>query len=62
MNEKIKAETSAPPKTKTKNVRNKSNTRIELVFNEKVYVFLPGKTIRVPADADIPEGIGLYVR
>ena len=59
MSEKVKMET---PNNKIKSVRNRSNSRIELVINEVVYVFLPGKTTRVPADADIPEGIGLYVK
>lgn len=47
---------------KTKLVRNRSGHRVELVANGKVVVFLPGKVVEVPADFDIPNGLGLYVR
>lgn len=59
MSEKIKQESST---CKTKGVRNKGNNRVELVINGSVVVFLPGKLVKVPCDADIPEGLGLYVR
>lgn len=47
---------------KMKNVRNKSGHRVELIVNNQVVVFLPGKITRVPEDTDIPNGLGLYVR
>lgn len=55
---------SAQQKTvrKTKSVRNRSGHKIELVIAGKVVVFLPGKIVEVPADFDIPNGLGLYVR
>lgn len=46
----------------TKMVRNRSGHRIELVINERVVVFLPGKTVEIPADFDVPNGLGLRVR
>lgn len=59
MSEKVRQESST---YKTKGVRNKGNNRVELVINGSVFVFLPGKLVKVPYDADIPEGLGLYVR
>lgn len=47
---------------KTKSVRNRSGHRVELVINDKVVVFLPGKVVEVPMDFEIPNGLGLYVR
>ena len=46
----------------TKLVRNKSGQKIELDVNGKVVVFLPGVATEVPADFNVPGGIGLYVR
>ena len=48
-------------KKKTKFVRNRSGHRVELVFEGKVWVFLPGKLTEAPVELDIPNGIGLYV-
>lgn len=53
------AEKTAP---QTKGVRNRSGHRVELVINDKVVVFLPGKVTEVPVDFQVPNGIGLYVR
>lgn len=55
---------SAPQKTakRTKSVRNRSGHRVELVVNNRVVVFIPGKVVRVPMDFDIPSGLGLYVK
>lgn len=47
---------------KMKTVRNRSGHRVELVIDGKVVVFYPGRATRVPADADIPGGLGLYVK
>lgn len=46
----------------TKSVRNRSGHRVELVIDGKVVVFLPGKTVEVPMDFQIPGGLGLFVR
>ena len=64
MDEKNKTQVSVEQKAvkKTKSVRNRSGHRVELVINEKVVVFLPGKITEVPADFDVPNGLGLYVR
>lgn len=51
-----------PAKKTTKSVRNRSGYRVELVIDGKVVVFLPGKTIEVPVDFQIPGGLGLSVR
>lgn len=60
----IKGKTSAIEQNtiKVKTVRNRSGHRVELVSGDKVIVFLPGKSVEVPADLEIPGGIGLYVR
>lgn len=47
---------------KVKCVRNRSGHKVELVIDGKVVVFLPGKVTEVPADFDVPNGLGLYVR
>lgn len=60
MGEKVKTGVPTPPKTKL--VRNRSHNRVELVIDGRVFVFLPGSNVKVPMDADIPEGIGLDVR
>ena len=65
MTEKIgvqNATDSQKPAKKTKSVRNRSGHRVELVIDGKVVVFLPGKIVEVPMDAQIPGGLGLYVR
>lgn len=46
----------------TKKVRNRSGQKIELVVNGEVVVFRPGISTEVPADFEVPGGIGLYVR
>ena len=47
---------------KVKRVHNRSGHKVELVIDGKVVVFLPGKVTEVPADFDVPNGLGLYVR
>lgn len=54
--------TSEVQKTATKSVRNRSGHKIELVIDDKVVVFMPGKVVEVPMDFDVPTGLGLYVR
>lgn len=54
--------TQKPAKKTTKSVRNRSGHRVELVIDGKVVVFLPGKTVEVPMDFQIPGGLGLFVR
>ena len=46
----------------TKLVRNKSGHRVELIVDDKVVVFYPGKAVEVPSDFNVPGGLGLYVR
>lgn len=53
---------SEKPAPKTKGVRNRSGHRVELVIDDKVVVFLPGKVTEVPMDFQVPNGLGLYVR
>lgn len=60
MEKKLTTEEKGLPSTK--NVRNRSGHRVELVINGKVVVFLPGKITTVPYDFGIPDGLGLYVR
>lgn len=55
-------EVVAEKAAQTKGVRNRSGHRVELVINDKVVVFLPGKVTEVPMDFQVPNGIGLYVR
>lgn len=64
MTKEIKNEEVVVPKrgADTKNVRNKSGHRIELVINNEVVVFYPGQMVKVPIDFRIPDGLGLYVR
>lgn len=57
--QELVAEQTAP---KTKGVRNRSGHRVELVIDDKVVVFLPGKVTEVPMDFQVPNGLGLYVR
>ena len=45
----------------TKFVRNRSGQKLELLIGEQVVVLLPGSTIEVPEDFNVPTGIGLYV-
>lgn len=47
---------------KTKVVRNRSGHKIELLIDQRVVVFLPGKSTEVPVDFEIPSNVGLYVR
>lgn len=58
----VTSTTVQSPAKKTKSVRNRSGHRVELVIDGKVVVFLPGKVTEVPADFDVPNGLGLYVR
>ena len=46
----------------TKEVRNRSGHRVEIMIDGNVVVLLPGSTVEVPIDAVIPDGIGLIVR
>lgn len=64
MTEKTNLQGSAAVQTapRTKGVRNRSGHRVELVINDKVVVFLPGKVTEVPFDFQVPNGLGLYVR
>lgn len=48
------------PKTKT--IKNRSNHRVELLVNGSVIVFLPGSSVKVPADFNVPQGLGLIER
>lgn len=50
------------PKKGVKLVRNRSGHKIELAIDGKVVVFPQGESIEVPADFDIPNGLGLHVR
>lgn len=36
--------------------------RLELVFDDKVYVFLPNQPVKVPVKYQIPTNIGLMIR
>ena len=47
---------------KTKKIRNRGNSKVELLIDNKVVVVLPRETAEVPIDFDVPNGIGLYVR
>lgn len=60
----VKQQLPAPKvqKPKTKWVRNRSGHRVELVIGGKVVVFMPGKNTEVPANAEIPSGLGLHVK
>lgn len=60
--EVIPQETVETSVEKTKAVRNRSGYKIELVIDGKVVVFLPGTITEVPENADIPNGIGLFIR
>lgn len=65
MTEKIETQNATgvqKPAKKTKSVRNRSGHKVELVIEGKVVVFLPGKTVEVPMDFQIPNGLGLFVR
>lgn len=48
-------------KVNTKIVHNRNGYKIELVVNGNVAVLLPGKSVEVPIDYEVPSGIGLYV-
>lgn len=53
---------SKTSKKTTKFVRNRGGHRVELVINGRVVVFLPGKSVEIPIDTEVPNGLGLYVR
>ena len=61
---RIMAETKKPgaeaPKMKT--VKNRGNHRVELLVNGSVIVFLPGSSVKVPAEFNVPQGLGLIER
>lgn len=59
-NENVKNMVKGTPEFKI--VRNRSGQRVELVIDGKVVVFFPGKSTKVPADFEVPNGLGLYVR
>lgn len=59
MAETKKAGADAP---KMKTIRNRSNHRVELLVNGSVIVFLPGSSVRVPAEFNVPQGLGLVER
>ena len=61
-NKKDKEKVAAPSVGKTKYVRNRSGHRVELLIDNKTVVFLPGKATKVPADFEVPNGLGLYVK
>lgn len=46
----------------TKSVKNRNSYKVELVINGKVVVFLPGKTVKIPASFVVPSNLGLYVK
>ena len=48
------------PRMKT--IKNRSNHRVELLVNGSVIVFLPGSSVKVPADFNVPQGLGLIER
>lgn len=58
----IPATVSEKKKPAVQRVRNRSGHRVELVIDNQVVVFLPGKTVEIPADFPIPGGLGLYVK
>lgn len=60
--EQKQEKTAVKETAKTKWVRNRSGHRVELVINNKAVVFLPGKATEVPAEFEIPNGLGLYTR
>lgn len=49
-------------KITTKEVHNRSGHRVELNTDDGVIVLLPGSTVSVPVEVDIPDNIGLVVR
>ena len=53
--------TGAEPQ-KFQNVKNRNNHRIELEIDGKIVVFMPGATVKVPANFVIPQNLGLYVK
>lgn len=55
-----KKERADAPKMKT--IKNRSNHRVELLVNGSVIVFLPGSSVKVPADFNVPQGLGLIER
>ena len=53
-------ETVISPATKV--VRNRGSYKVELNVNGTAVVVLPGKSVTVPYDLDIPVGINLYMK
>ena len=61
MKKAAKSDLSEESKVNTKVVHNRNGYKIELVVNGAVVVLLPGKSVEVPIDYEVPLGIGLYV-
>ena len=55
-----KKQSAEAPKTKT--IKNRSNHRVELLVNGSVIVFLPDSSVKVPAEFNVPQGLGLIER
>lgn len=47
--------------TTTKWVHNRNIFKVELVVNGEVLSILPGKTVEVPDDYNVPTNLGLYI-
>ncbi len=47
---------------KTKTLRNASGYRMELYLNGKLVVLLPGKSVKVSAETEVPMMKGLIVK
>lgn len=45
----------------TKLVHNRNNYKVELVVDGVAKVLLPGKSVEVPMDYQVPANMGLYV-
>ena len=44
----------------TKKVRNRNEYKVELLIDGNVVVFPPKKTVKIPANFDVPSNLGLY--
>lgn len=53
---------NTPKKPLTKVVKNRGTGKIELVIDGVVWVFPVGKSVIVPVNVEIPNGIGLFVK
>lgn len=45
-----------------KTVHNRNTYKVELVVEGRVVILLPGKSVQVPKDYNVPVNMGLYVR